>query len=115
MGGWSWKDLGIRPLVFPVLALGLGCVLPELARPAPRTVACLAAVLALAGLGLRAFPGAHLSLLVSAALAARAERATVLPTGTPVVLEGRLASATVDARGGAGVLEVARANGAPAR
>src|SRR5215471_2192969 len=101
MGGWSWKDLGIRPLVFPVLALGLGCVLPELARPAPRTVACLAAVLALAGLGLRAFPGAHLSLLVSAvlagsALAAQAERATNLPTGRPVVLEGRLASVAVD-------------------
>ena len=120
MGGWSWKDLGIRPLVFPVLALGLGCAWPALARPAPWTVACLAAVLAAFALTLRGRPGAHLSLLVSAALlgsalAGREERATDLPTGTPVVLEGRLSSVVVDARGGVGVLEVARADGAPAR
>jgi hypothetical protein len=29
MPDWSWKDLGIRPLVFPVLALGAGCALPD--------------------------------------------------------------------------------------
>ena len=120
MVGWSWKDLGIRPLVFPVVALGFGCALPGLARPAPWTVACLAAVLALAGLGARAFPGGHLLVLTSgvlagSALAARAERGTDLPTQTPVVLEGRLASVAVDARGGVGVLEIARADGAPAR
>src|SRR5215467_13158690 len=105
MGGWSWEDVGIRPLVLPVVALGLGCAWPAVARPAPWMVACLAAVLALAALRLRAFPGAHLSLLAAAvlagsALAAQTEHATDLPTGRPVVLEGRLASVVVDARGG---------------
>ncbi|HUM12360.1 MAG TPA: DNA internalization-related competence protein ComEC/Rec2 [Myxococcaceae bacterium] len=120
MGCWRWKDLGIRPLVFPVLALGLGCALPDLSRPAPGTLACLAAVLAACALALRTRPGAHLALLAAAVLAgsvlaARAERSTPLPTGRPVLLEGRLASADADGRGGRGVLEVARVDSEPAR
>ena len=120
MGDWSWKDLGIRPLVFPVLALGIGCAFPELARANPASFACLAVLLASFALLLRTKPGAHLALLASAVvggafLAARAERATALPTGRPVLLEGRLATADVDARGGRGVLEVARVDGVPAR
>ncbi len=110
----------MRPLVFPVLAVGLGCALPALSRPAPETLACLAAVLAAGALALRTRPGAHLALLAAAVLAgsvlaARAERSTPLPTGKPVLLEGRLASADADARGGRGVLEVARVEGEPAR
>jgi competence protein ComEC len=120
MGGWRWKDLGIRPLVFPVLALGLGCALPGLARPWPLVVACLAALLAIAAFILRARPGAHLALLVAACLtgsvlAARAEPSTPLPTGTAVLLEGRLASVDLGDRGGRAVLEVARIDGTPAR
>jgi competence protein ComEC len=83
-------------------------------------VACLAALLAIAGFSLRALPGGHLALLTSAflsgsALAARAERTADLATGQPVLLEGRLTSVAVDARGGIAVLEVARADGVPAR
>ena len=120
MGCWTWKDLGIRPLVFPVLALGLGCALPGLSRPAPVLAACLAAVLAIVALASHARPGAHLALLAAAlvsgsTLAARAGRSTPLPTGRPVLLEGRLGPVEVDARGGRTVLEVARADGAPAR
>ncbi len=120
MGSWTWKDLGIRPLVFPVLALGLGCALPGLSRPVPVLVACLAAVLAIVALASHARPGGHLALLAAAlltgsTLAARAERSTPLPTGRPVLLEGRLGPVEVDARGGRAVLEVARADGAPAR
>src|ERR1700751_5640463 len=97
MGGWRWKDLGIRPLVFAVATLGLGCALPGLARPWPALVACLAALLAIAAFRLRTRPGAHLALLLAACLtgsvlAARAERSTPLPTGPAVLLEGRLAS-----------------------
>jgi competence protein ComEC len=120
MREWSWKDLGIRPLVFPVLALGVGCALPEVTRMAPGVFACLAALLAATGLVLRTHAGAHLGLLAGAlltgsVLAARAERATPLPTGAPVLLEGRLAAIDVDLRGGRGVLEVARVDGSPAR
>ncbi|HET9036140.1 MAG TPA: DUF4131 domain-containing protein, partial [Myxococcaceae bacterium] len=120
MRDWSWNDLGTRPLVFPVLALGIGSALPALVRPAPAEFACLAALLATGGLVVWRRPGAHLALLVSAVLtgsflASRAERATSLPTGTPVLLEGRLASVDVDARGGRGVLEVSRVDGVAAR
>ena len=120
MGGWSWKDLGIRPFVFPVLALGVGCGFPELARPHPVLVACLAACLATGAFALRTRPGAHLGLLLSAALcgavlAARAERSTPLPTGTAVHLEGRLASVDLAERGGRAVLEISRVDGIPAR
>ena len=41
MGGWRWKDLGIRPLVFPVLALGIGSAVPGLVRAWPALAACL--------------------------------------------------------------------------
>ena len=120
MRDWNWKDLGIRPLVFPVLALGVGCALPALARPRPVFSACLAALLTSAAFLARRRPGAHLALLVSAVLvgsvlAARAGQATSLPTGRAVILEGQLASVEVDARGGRGVLEVVRVDGVPAR
>ncbi|HET9158557.1 MAG TPA: ComEC/Rec2 family competence protein, partial [Myxococcaceae bacterium] len=120
MRSWRWSDLGIRPLVFPTLALGTGCALPALTRSAPGGFACLAALLAGAAIVLRTHPGAHLGVLASAlltgsVLAARAERATPLPTGSPVSVEGRLASVEVDGRGGRGVLEVARVDGHPAR
>jgi competence protein ComEC len=120
MRDWSWKDLGIRPLVFPVLALGAGCAVPALTRGAPLGFACLAACLATGGFLCRTRPGAHLALLLSAAiggsvLAARAGEADALPTGVPVRLEGRLATVEVDARGGRAVLEVARADGVPVR
>ena len=120
MGGWRWKDLGIRPLVFPVLALGLGCALPGLARCWPPLAACLAALLAIGAFALRTRPGAHLALLLGACLigsvlAARAERCTPLPTGVTVLLEGQLASVDVGDRGGRAVLEVARVEGVPAR
>ncbi|HVP62074.1 MAG TPA: DNA internalization-related competence protein ComEC/Rec2 [Myxococcaceae bacterium] len=120
MGGWCWKDLGLRPLVFPVLALGLGCALPALARPEPGALACLAAALATFAFGSRTRPGTHLALLTSAvlagsALAARAQRSSPLPTGRPVLLEGRLASVDGDGRGGRGVLEVSRVDGEPGR
>src|SRR5262249_38311026 len=120
MGGWHWKDLGIRPLVFPVVALGLGCAFPGLARSWPALAACLTALLAIAALLLRTRPGAHLALLVGAwltgwVLARGAERSTPLPTGTAVLLEGRLASADLGDRGGRAVLEVARLDGTPAR
>ena len=120
MRNWSWGDLGIRPLVFPTLALGAGCALPALTRSAPTGFACLAALLAGVALALRTRPGAHLGVLASAllagsVLAARAERSTSLPTGVPVSLEGRLAGVEVDARGGRGVLEIARVDGRPAR
>jgi len=120
MSCWRWEDLGIRPLLFPVLALGLGCALPALARPAPGLFVGLAAGLATVALGLRARPGAHLALLAAAGLtgsvlAAWVERSTPLPTGRQVVLEGRLASADADARGGRGVLEISRVDGQPAR
>ena len=120
MRDWSWNDLGTRPLVFPVLALGIGSAIPALVRPGPVGFACLAALLAAGGLMLRCRPGAHLALLASAVLAgsflaSRAERATSLPTGTPVLLEGRLSSVEVEARGGRGVLEVSRVDGAAAR
>ncbi len=120
MGCWRWKDLGIRPLLFPVLALGLGSALPALARPAPAVIACLAAALATIAFALRAREGAHLALLASAiltgaVLAARAERSTPLPVGRPVLLEGRLASAEAHARGGRGVLEVSRVDDQTAR
>src|SRR5262249_17364402 len=112
MRDWSWKGLGMRPLVFPTLALGAGCALPALSRGHPPGFACLAALLAGAAFVLRAWPGAHLGLLASglltgSVLAAWAERATPLSTGLPVRLEGRLGSVEVDARGGRGVLEVA--------
>src|SRR5262249_35749783 len=62
MGGrWRWEDLGIRPLVFPVLGLGLGCALPAVARPAPIAVACLAAVLAAVAIAVPAGRGNHLA------------------------------------------------------
>lgn len=117
---WAWKDLGIRPLVFPVLALGLGCTLPALASLAPGVAACLAAFLTVVALTCHAHPGSHLTLLAAAVvagsgLAARAGQATALPTGGPVLLEGRLASVDVDRRGGRAVLEVARVDGAQAR
>ena len=120
MRDWSWNDLGVRPLVFPTLALGAGCAFPALTHSTPTGFACLAALLAGAGFVLRTRPGAHLGLLASAlltgsVLAARAERSTPLPTGAPVNLEGQLASAEVDGRGGRGVLEVARVDGRPAR
>src|SRR5215469_6360812 len=116
MRNWSWHDLGVRPLVFPTLALGAGCALPALASPAPTGFACLAAFLAGGALVLSTRPGAHLGLLTSAlltgsVLAARAERATPLPTGAPVSLEGQLGSVEVDGRGGRGVLDVARVDG----
>jgi competence protein ComEC len=120
MRDWSWNDLGIRPLVFPVLALGIGSAVPALARPAPGGCACLAALLAIVGLVGWRRPGAHLALLLAAVLAgsflaARAERTTSLPTATPVLLEGRLATVDLDARGGRGVLEVSRVDRVPAR
>ena len=120
MRGWSWSDLGIRPLVFPVLALGAGSALPALTRSDPPTFAWLAALLATVAFVARRWPGAHLGLLASgvligSVLAARAEHATPIPTGAPVRLEGRFASVEVDPRGGRGVLEVARVDGASAR
>ncbi|HEY3585926.1 MAG TPA: ComEC/Rec2 family competence protein, partial [Myxococcaceae bacterium] len=120
MRDWSWNDLGVRPLVFPTLALGAGCALPALTRSAPTGFACLVALLAGGAFVLRTRRGAHLGLLASAlltgsVLAARAERATPLPTGAPVRLEGQLASVELDGRGGRGVLEVARVAGSPAR
>ncbi len=120
MRDWSWNDLGIRPLVFPVLALAIGSAVPVLVRPAPVGFACLATLLATVAFMAWRRPGAHLALLVSGVLAgsflaSRAERATPLPTGTPVRLEGRLASVDIDARGGRGVLEVSRVDGVPAR
>jgi len=119
MHGWRWKDLGIRPLGFPVLALGAGAALPGLTRSRPLLFACLAALLATIAFAARRWPGAHLGLLTAAVfvgsvLAASVERATPLPTGASVRLEGRLASVEVDARGGRGVLEVARVDGMPA-
>ena len=120
MGAWTWKDLGLRPLVFPVLALGCGCALPLLARPVPWLVACLAGVLLAVAVWLQRRPLAHLLVLAAAVLAgstlaARAERATTLPAGRAVLLEGRLASVELDSRGGRAVLEVSRAEGAPVR
>ena len=120
MRDWSWKDLGIRPLVFPVLALGAGCALPELTRSRPAGAACLAACLAVVAFVTRRRPGAHLALLVSAVLmgsvlAVRSGETHPLPTGAPVRLEGRLSAVDIDARGGRGVLEVASADGVPVR
>ena len=120
MRDWKWSDLGVRPLVFPVLTLGIGCALPALTRPAPFALACLAVLLASVAFVARHRPGAHLALLMSATIAgsfvaAGAERATPLPTGRPVLVEGRLATVDLDARGGRGVLEVARVDGVPAR
>ena len=120
MREWSWRDLGIRPLVFPVLALGAGCAVPALTRAAPLAFTCLAACLAATAFLGRSSPGAHLALLISAllggsVLAARAGEASALPTTVPVRLEGRLATVEVDARGGRAVLEVARADGVPVR
>ncbi|HZJ55177.1 MAG TPA: DNA internalization-related competence protein ComEC/Rec2, partial [Myxococcaceae bacterium] len=99
---------------------GIGSAAPALARPAPLSFGCLAALLASVAWWARLRPGAHLALLASAALAgsflaSRAERATPLPTGTPVLLEGRLSAVDHDARGGRGVLEVSRVDGRPAR
>ena len=120
MRDWRWNDLGVRPLVFPTLALGAGCALPGLTRSAATGFACLAATLAAVACVLSRRPGAHLGLLASAlltgsVLAARAERATPPPTGSPVSLEGQLASVELDGRGGRGVLEVARVDGSAAR
>ncbi|HET6983281.1 MAG TPA: ComEC/Rec2 family competence protein, partial [Myxococcaceae bacterium] len=120
MGGWRWKDLGIRPLVFPVLALGIGSAVPGLVRAWPALAACLAALLPIGAFVLRTRPGAHLALLLGACLtgsllATRAERSTTLPTGVPVLLEGRLVSVDVGDRGGRAVLEIARVDGMPAR
>ncbi len=103
-----------------MLALGLGCALPP---PGPGKVwllGCLAAGLAGSACLLRARSGAHLALLGAAvlagsALAGCAARATILPTGRPVLLEGRLGSVERGDRGGRAVLEVARVDGVPAR
>src|SRR4051794_25680633 len=97
MRSFGWNQLGLRPLVFPVLALGAGSALPV---PNPRDaclLGCLAAGLAGSAYFLRRRPGAHLLLLGTAVLtgsvmASRAGRATLLPTGRAVLLEGRLGS-----------------------
>ena len=120
MRDWSWNDLGVRPLVFPTFALGAGCALPALTRSATTGFACLAAFLAGSAFVLSSRPGAHLGLLAAAllggsVLAAGSERATPIPTGAPVSLEGRVASVEVDGRGGRLVLEVARVDSTPAR
>jgi len=120
MRDWSWKDLAIRPLAFPVLALGAGCAVPALARASPVIVACLAACLAAGAWVGRTRPGAHLAVLISAllagsVLAVQAGQADTLRTGVPVRLEGRLATVEVDARGGRAVLEVARVDDVPVR
>lgn len=117
---WTWNEMGVRPLVFPVLALGLGCALPPPGSGIAWLLGCLAAGLAGCACLLRARPGAHVALLGAAvlagsALAGCAARSTILPTGRPVLLEGQLGSAELDDRGGRAVLEVARVDGAPAR
>jgi len=120
MRGLSWTDVRLRPLALPVVALGLGCAWPEVARSSPLPLACLAAGLAALAVARHRRPGAHLALVAAAALSgsilvSRAGRSEPLPVGRPVQLEGRLASVEVDARLGRGVLEVARADGDPAR
>jgi competence protein ComEC len=120
MRNWTWKDLGIRPLVFPVLALGLGCAFARLLPTHAWLLGALAAGLGTVALLLRTRPGAHLAVLAAAglagsALAGVARQVTPLPTGRPVLLEGSLASVDVDVRGGRAVLDVARVEGEPAR
>jgi len=122
MRGFEWNQLRLRPLVFPVVALGFGCALPLSVRSLSTAclLGCLAGGLAGSAAFLRRMPGAHLVLLgatalTGAVLAGCAARASALPTGRPVLLEGRLGSVELDSRGGRAVLEVARADGAPAR
>ncbi|MGZ6080720.1 MAG: ComEC/Rec2 family competence protein, partial [Myxococcaceae bacterium] len=117
---WTWNEIGVRPLVFPVLALGLGCALPPPGSGNTWLLGCLAAGLAGSACFLRARAGAHAVLLAAAVLAgsvlgAFAARSTILPTGSPALLEGRLGSVELDDRGGRAVLEVARVDGSPAR
>src|SRR4029078_2895927 len=107
MRDWSWKDLGIRPLVFPVLALGAGCALPELTRSRPAGAACLARCLAVVAFGTRRRPAAHLALLVSAVLmgsvlAVRSGETHPLPTGAPVRLARRALAGGAHAPAGGG-------------
>ena len=100
---WTWKDMGIRPLVFPVLALGLGCALPP-PGPGVRLLGCLAAGLAMR-VASRARPGAHLALLGAAVLAGSTlagcgpGRSIPSPRARPVLLEGRLGPVEVDDAG----------------
>ena len=117
---WTWKDVGIRPLVFPVLALGVGCALPAASPSHGWLLGYLAAGLAATAFLLRTRPGAHLAVLAAAglagsALAGAAARPAALPTGRPLLLEGCLASVEVDGRGGRAVLDVARVDERPAR
>ncbi|MGZ6035410.1 MAG: hypothetical protein ACXWLG_08210, partial [Myxococcaceae bacterium] len=83
---WTWNEIGVRPLVFPVLALGLGCALPPPGPGNASLLGCLAVGLAGSACFLRARPGAHVVLLGAAVvagsvLAGSAARSTILPTG----------------------------------
>src|SRR5262249_48699727 len=114
------EDVGVRPLVGPVLALGLGTVLGTWVATWPEVLAGLSACMALLAVVRRGRPGGRAcvlaaSLLTGSTLAVRAAAADSLPPGGPVVLEGRLASVEVDARGARGTLDVHRADGAPVR
>jgi len=119
MGRWGWGDLGSRPLVFPALALGLGCALGPWAGGRP--LALLVASLLLAGLALlgRRRTGAHLVLLTSLALLGAGIAALqadpggpLLPTDRPVRLEGDVQAVERWATGTRMLLAVARADGA---
>ena len=120
MRGWDWRDVGMRPLVVPVLALGLGASIAGLSDVGSAVPGVLALGLALAAVRWReSWVGRALvlaaALLTGVSLASGAAASGRLPTGRPVLLEGRLASVEVDARGARGVLDVRRADGVPAR
>ena len=110
----------MRPLVAPVLALGLGVAGAGPMDCGPIVPAVLAAVAGIGAIHWRrhclapvALLGA--ALLTGASLGAGAASADRLPTDRPVVLEGRLLSVDVDGRGARGMLAVTRVSGLPVR
>jgi competence protein ComEC len=110
----------MRPLVAPVLALGLGVAGAAPLDCGPILPALLAACAATGAVCCRshrlALPAVLLAaLLTGASLGARAASGDRLPTDGPVLLEGRLLSVDVDGRGARGTLAVTRANGLPIR
>jgi competence protein ComEC len=120
MRHWAWQDLRVRPLLFPVLALGVGAAIPPLATPAALLAAFVSGGLAAwvwwrrAGRGVR--QGLLLACLVAgASLAAQAARASELPVGRPTLLEGRVEVVDHDAHATRAVLQVATADGRPVR
>jgi competence protein ComEC len=120
MRGWDWRDVGMRPLVVPVLALGLGASIAGLSDVGSAIPGVLALCLALAAVRWReTWVGRALvlaaALLTGVSLASAASASGRLPTGRPVLLEGRLASVEVDGRGARGILEVSRVDGVPLR